>query len=220
MMEEDYLDKILNDLNFGEKYLSFFANRLTRSSVAFSTDIDITKQGILLDRTLSAINYIFKEDYEILRPNIICEVAKLVDPNINAKGFRRVAAMVGDIKISDPRQIYPHIYSLLDNYYNLWSDLDPYLRESYFHINFIHIHPFEDGNHRTARILTANNLYRNGETPFVILSAYKKEYKQFIKNEDYDGLADLFRKLAEIEDGLIKMRYDQYTKDNKNYRNK
>jgi len=207
-MENNSLDTILDDIDFLNDYLDFFAKRLTLASVGFATDSDAEKNIILLDGALNAINYIFKKDYEKKRLDIICEVAKLIEPNVNDKGFRRTAVIVkgSNVKRSGAKQIYPHMYSLLDNYYNMWQDLDPYLREAYFHIILCHIHPFEDGNGRVARILTASNLVRNGETPFVIGSEVKEMYNNFIENSDFDGMADLFKELSTHEDVIIKMR--------------
>ena len=46
--------------------------------------------------------------------------------------------------------------------YNHDDDVDPYLREARFHIRFERIHPFEDGNGRTGRILVNRGLLQAG----------------------------------------------------------
>ena len=50
------------------------------------------------------------------------------------------------------------IKRLLYKYNNTWSSLDYLKREALFHLEFIRIHPFEDGNGRTGRLLLNYNL--------------------------------------------------------------
>ena len=82
---------------------------------------------------------------------------------------------------------YIHIlYALIDNYYNVWNLLDPFLREAMFHINFMRIHPFEDGNKRCAKIILASNLLKSFCAPIIITEEDTKEYYEFINNCDYE----------------------------------
>ena len=206
---------------FLDEYLILLASRLTAASISFASSSGSAEyeRALMFEGNLRAIRYIFNQEGEFtLRPDIICEVAKLVDFDVNAKGFRRtmVEVLGSDVPKSNPREIYPHMYSLLDNYYKIWTGLkDPYLREAYFHIEFCHIHPFEDGNGRVARILTAFNLYKEGETPFVIGPELKGAYNKLIEDRDYDGLADLFKNLAKKEDYVVMTLYNQHLENKK-----
>lgn len=49
-----------------------------------------------------------------------------------------------------------------------------YEREAKFHIEFERIHPFEDGNGRTGRIITNAHLLHNNFAPIIITSSMKK----------------------------------------------
>ena len=74
------------------------------------------------------------------------------------------------------------MYQLFDNYYNIWNELDPYLREAMFHIKFLQIHPFEDGNGRTARIILIRNLCADSSEPGKgSLYYYGKESDQMLQ---------------------------------------
>ena len=217
-------EKLLFSENLDE-YLYFFASRLTAASIRFESDVDSAEyaNALIFASNLKAIDYLFKiNGGGTLRPDVIQEVARLVDFETNDNGFRRTnIEVVGSmVKRSEAKDIYPHIYNLLDNYYKIWPGMnDPYLREAYFHIVFLHIHPFEDGNGRVARILTAHNLYKEGQTPFVISPQHKEHYIKLIEETNYEGMAELFRQLAKEEDRVITSLYEKNL-DNKNINQK
>ena len=64
-------------------------------------------------------------------------------------------------------------------------------KEAMFHIRFIHIHPFNDGNGRTGRIILNQHLLRQGLAPVIISGAMSEEYRKCINENDVDGLARL-----------------------------
>ena len=202
-------------LEFLDDYLNLLTSRLTAASITFDEGGDSANyaNALMFESNLKAIGYLFKSDVEILRPDVIQQVAKLVDYDVNDKGFRRTNVEVGgsNVERTKAKDIHMHIYSLLDSYYKIWPGMeDPYLREAYFHITFLHIHPFEDGNGRVARILTAYNLFKNGETPFVINRQHKSEYVKLIEESNYEGMAELFRTLAKEETSITMALYEKY----------
>lgn len=77
---------------------------------------------------------------------------------------------------------------------------DPFLKESQFHIQFERIHPFEDGNGRTGRILINRGLMRSGVAPVVIPLEERAEYMEHLAASDYEGLADMLCRLSEFEE--------------------
>lgn len=83
--------------------------------------------------------------------------------------------------------------------YNHDEGEDPFLREARFHIRFERIHPFEDGNGRTGRILTNRGLMRAGLTPVVIPVEERAAYMDLLARGDYEGLAAMLRRLSEAE---------------------
>lgn len=62
-------------------------------------------------------------------------------------------------------------------------------REALFHIRFERIHPFNDGNGRTGRIIMNHNLLKEGLAPVIIPGIMSDEYKRYIDNVDIDGFA-------------------------------
>lgn len=64
-------------------------------------------------------------------------------------------------------------------------------REAMFHIRFERIHPFNDGNGRTGRILMNYNLLRQGMAPVLITDFMSEDYKNCINNFDVEGLTKI-----------------------------
>ncbi|WP_269747171.1 Fic family protein [Thermophilibacter immobilis] len=72
-----------------------------------------------------------------------------------------------------------------------------------FHSRFERIHPFEDGNGRTGRILIDRGLIKSGLAPAVITKDVRAEYFGFITERDVLGLAGLLRSLVADENARI-----------------
>lgn len=64
-------------------------------------------------------------------------------------------------------------------------------REAIFHIRFERIHPFNDGNGRTGRILMNYNLLHQGMAPVLITDFMSEDYKNCINNFDVEGFAKI-----------------------------
>lgn len=74
-----------------------------------------------------------------------------------------------------------------------------YEKEARFHIEFVRIQPFEDGNKRTARIITNYNLYRQNLPPIIIEGIEIKKYFSYINNYDIDGFTEFIRQKSTEE---------------------
>lgn len=83
------------------------------------------------------------------------------------------------------------------------SGRDPFEREADFHIRFELIHPFEDGNGRTGRILLNRGLIVSGVAPAVISIDERARYLNLIAKRDIAGLAALMREASQAEQGRI-----------------
>ena len=190
--------------NFRKKYLPSLVSRFSAASLQmeetncdlsdFSFAFNLYNQTEALNRALDLRN-----NHKLNFDDII-EIEKILTDECYT-GFRRTRAEVygSNIKRSLPYMIPSDLSYLLDNYYNVWNELDPYEREALFHIRFLHIHPFEDGNGRTARVILFRNLCVNSTIPCVITKNVKTEYCQYIENSDVSGLTNLFKRLADNE---------------------
>lgn len=71
--------------------------------------------------------------------------------------------------------------------------MHPVLMSFQFHLDYITIHPFYDGNGRTARILTNLILIAYGYPPLYIKGDEKEKYYQYLADiQGYGGEPDLF----------------------------
>ena len=57
---------------------------------------------------------------------------------------------------------------LINEYNRDWKDFHPVVRAVLLHGGIVKIHPFIDGNGRTARLLLNFELMRNGYTPIIL----------------------------------------------------
>ena len=64
------------------------------------------------------------------------------------------------------------------------------LKGSEIHIEFIRIHPFEDGNGRTSRLLLNFNLLKQ-RLALVITEDLAEYYHTYIRDNDVEGMANL-----------------------------
>ena len=210
---------IFNNINnnypeFYETYIKFYMERFIYSSSEIEGIKTKEERTIFVSLMLKAFNEIYYKDV-LLDPSMIKRLGSIINYEKGLDGFRKINVYPGEFAHFTPAtsyQIYPYLYSLIDNYYNVWQDLDPFLREAMFHINFMRIHPFEDGNKRCAKIILASNLLKSFCAPIIITEEDNEEYYNFINKCDYEGFAEFLRQRSKIEFdtlvSLFKMKYD------------
>lgn len=144
---------------------------------------------------------------EELSEHLIKEIAIAINHNINEiSGYRTVPVYIAGAEHIPPapNQVNQQMMQLVYEH-NLDKDGDPFLREAHFHLSFERIHPFEDGNGRTGRILLNRALMRQGVAPVVIPIERRAEYMNLLAQRDDLGLAELFRELSEAEEARIQV---------------
>lgn len=99
------------------------------------------------------------------------------------------------------RRVDDEMQALLDWYNNESKDLHPIERAAIFHAEFIRIHPFADGNGRTARLLVNYELVKNGYPTITIKATQREEYLEGINDAIMTGdstkLVDLLKRRME-----------------------
>lgn len=191
--------------SFVDTYLELFATRFTYGSLRVENDKDLTASNRMLEiyNNLNAFKYLIMSGKQKLLPQDIQEVAGIVNREIGNfnKGYRKTAVLVNTapwIPVA-AKQIPAKIWYLLDNYYNLWNELDPFLREAKFHIMFIKIHPFEDGNGRTSRLLLNYHLFLQSLAPVIVDADERQKYFDMIDEDREEELAEFFREKSKAE---------------------
>lgn len=76
-------------------------------------------------------------------------------------------------------------------------DVNPIILATLFHYRFIRIHPFDDGNGRTARILMNFILMQNGYPPVIIKTEDKENYYGVLHLADVGELEPFIEYIAE-----------------------
>jgi len=140
------------------------------------------------------------KDY-LLTEQFIKQINEIINTGIkDTKGYRKVSVM---IKGSDHIPPKPEELNNLMLYYvyNYNNDLneDVFYKIASYHIEFESIHPFEDGNGRTGRLLINYELLKNNIAPIVIPKEERVKYFELLRNKDINGLSNFFKELSNLE---------------------
>lgn len=156
------------------------------------------------------------KDKEPLSQTQIKSIHKLILKNINDKNagvYRNTNVRISGAKHTPPH--FTQIQSQMDNFLQWYEKeamlLHPVIRASRVHINFVKIHPFIDGNGRSARLLMNLELLKANLLAINIKNEKKLEYYEALDKAhcngdclDFDNLvADYVLKSLEYRKELI-----------------
>ena len=160
------------------------------------TVLEILKMGKgierIAERRVKAIHKAIMHEDDPELANSIGEWKTTRNEIINYKGEK--------IAFADPSEVKELVHKLLDitnaeleKYDSGKPSKHPLEIAAQFHIDFVTIHPFYDGNGRTTRILTNLILISCGFPPVIIKEQHKKRYYQLLADiQAYGGDPDLF----------------------------
>lgn len=113
--------------------------------------------------------------------NIHSLILKGID-NKNAGKYRTENVVISGAKHIPPThyEITTLMQELIEEYNNNWRDYHPVVRATLLHGEFVKIHPFIDGNGRTARLLLNFELMKNGYTPIIIKNENRAKYYEIL----------------------------------------
>lgn len=108
--------------------------------------------------------------------------------------YKNRANIVADVKTVSPTEVPNKMGELLNKYNKLEHvTLEDIAK---FHVVYESIHPFQDGNGRTGRIIIFKECLKNNIFPLIIEDDRKQEYYDALneaqKNNDYKKIIDLF----------------------------
>jgi Fic family protein len=109
--------------------------------------------------------------------NIHGLILKEID-NQNAGKYREENVLISGAKHIPPKHYELKILmqKMIDSYHSKWEQYHPIVRATILHGEFVKIHPFIDGNGRTARLLLNFELMKNGYTPIIIKNDQRANY--------------------------------------------
>ena len=221
----NYQLKYLKDEKFQERYLPLLNSRLIYSNNRMEYNIDkiddLFNDNILsLDDNYKAFRILLNKlnDNEPLSEELIIEVANTVNKHAMyiSNGYRTLDNNVKFDKlypIEKASKIKEKMEELLDNYNNKWKNLDIMEREALFNIEFLRIHPFEDGNGRTSRLILNYNMLRLGHAPILIPSKIRNKYFNARNKEDVEWIKELFTKESRKESIIVDTMISSYIEE-------
>lgn len=232
-LQEKHIEYLQKD-DFYENYIRLLNGRLVYSNN--SIENDNMSLGELYDypNVLSLkdnydafyvlLKEMAKENEKPLTQELIIEIANTINKHSAyiSNGYRKGLKglkLSDKFPISDPEYIKTDMEKLLEKYYGEWQELDVFEREALFNIEFIRIHPFEDGNGRTSRLILNFNLLMQGHAPVIIPETIREEYFLAMDYNDVEWIKNLFCQESKNELEAIDMLIDSYENDIEQRRN-
>jgi Fic family protein len=172
-------------------------NTLSLQETALVVNRGITIGGKSFREHFEALNhfqaihriYAFCQKKAVFSEEIILELHAVILQNIdvdNAGTYRRrnVRIMGAYHLPPDARKIKRLMGDYIAMYYENEKKLSAAELAAQVHYRLVHIHPFVDGNGRTARLIMNLVLIRNGYPPAVIMNLDRKKYYRVLKAAD------------------------------------
>lgn len=218
MKEIPTIKTVLGNDELSQEYIELLISRLTHSSMSLEKDlgnVDDSKNAIRLRDNMKAFKYLLNklQSDELLSKETIMQCANMVNESAIyiSSGYRTYGNTITDtdIPISDANEIEKDMDRIIAEYNNdITTGENAFIREAKFHINFIRIHPFEDGNGRTGRLLLNHNLLREDIAPVIITDDLIEYYQSYIREKDIKGMANLFSIQSKKEQEVIEKLVD------------
>jgi len=137
----------------------------------------------IIDKEIDIIT-IIKSLHQIIGSNIIEGAGNYKEREnylINSNGE--------EVDFTHPSDVSKRMLELLSKYENEWQELTVFERATNLHMSLINIHPFSDGNGRTARLIMNYELIKNNYPPVLINESQKLSYYAMLEeintNTDY-----------------------------------
>ena len=109
--------------------------------------------------------------------------------------YKQRPNMIGTYQTARPENVAKEMHLLIDWYNKQNVNISALAK---FHVRYESIHPFQDGNGRTGRLILFRECLKNGIVPVVIKDANRNEYlealKEYREEERLDKLIKLFEK--------------------------
>jgi Fic family protein len=211
-------DKLIIEWTYNSNAIE--GNTLTLSETKVVLENGITIKGKPLKDHLEAINH--KEAIEYIE-DLISNNVRLSEYDIksvhylilkeidsaNAGKYRNENVFISGAKHVPPVYMnVPYEMQKLIAKYQDWKNLHPVVRACFLHGDFVKIHPFVDGNGRTARLLLNFELIQSGYPPVVIKTENRADYydaldKAHTTNDYTDFIKIIVDLVNESEDSYL-----------------
>jgi hypothetical protein len=141
-----------------------------------------------------------KRLYHILTKNLIQETG-----DIYPRWFKKVPNIAGkNSRTTSPEQVESEMNALLKNYKSNAKNTCSLQSAFDFHLKYEQIHPFENGNGRTGRLIMNKILMKYDMVPMIVFTENKESYSNAIsscsswrKKKYYTFMIDQYKKTLE-----------------------
>lgn len=217
----NYLDFIKSNQNYFEDFITrstYHTNSIEGSTLSYAETYAIIfndnsfKINAQPREIYEAINHKYALNYMLnsmilnkdLISSDIIKLNELINKNIkDTSGYRRVNVMIRGAQEIPPKssEVPIKMMYFIDNYnhFPIQNKEDIFKKIAYFHIEFEHTHPFEDGNGRVGRLLINYELLKNNLPPIIIPIDKRDAYFRYIANYDEESLVYMIKGLMQYE---------------------
>ena len=151
------------------------------------------------------------QNNNVFDERFIKKLNEIINKDIKeSTGYRTIQVFIrGSEHIPPAPEKIPNLMNyFIYNYNN--SEEEIFAKIAKYHIDFEKIHPFEDGNGRTGRLLLNYELLKNNLPPVVISKEDRVKYFEFLRNNNTNEFSEWLKQLSlEEKDRLIKFGYKQ-----------
>lgn len=189
-----------------ERYLNFFVERFVYSVAELEELENSEQRDLLILNILEAFSNLLLKA-EPLNIGDIIKTGDIINESYEVpKGLRKIGVTAGGKATFEPiapNKIPGELQMLFYHYYHIWDELDPFLKEAMFNIKYMRIHPLEDGNKRSGKLIMNSNLWKAGIPPVIITKEDTDEYYKFLNNQDYDNFAEFLKQRSKLENNTL-----------------
>ncbi len=165
----------------------------TRSILSEKEEVIFSDDIICANNHFRAFQYILESYEEALSADYIKTLHGILLRGTKAEAlgfpvgeYKTITNYIGDRETAPVKEVASRMEALLADYEAEKGDFKEIVR---FHYRFESIHPFQDGNGRTGRLLLFKECLRRGVIPFIIEDAKKAFYyrglREYEKNPEY-----------------------------------
>jgi len=169
----------------------------------------IDENGLMTEQFIRELNelILYEPHYKKAKTPDGQSTKKLIRVGEYKKEPNHVETVTGEMfYFATPEETPAKMHDLIEWYRAKKEELHPLLLAAEFHYKFIRIHPFDDGNGRTARLLMNFILMQNAYPPVVIRTDDKENYFAVLRQADAGNLEPFIEYIGEnLEHSLTLM---------------